>query len=157
MSIRTLKDWQDGIREYAESKGFTWTKAEIDTMLLRLISEVCEAAEAARDIPIKKRIQLTFVHRKDGGEAPISVNVDLTSDGIFFDYIDVPFTGYDVLVRGKIIEEFEPDEHVAEELADTFIRLADMTKVLGIDLEEEVWEKHKKNLDRPPKHGRGRK
>ena len=45
----TIGDWQKRIKIWARSKGFTWKRAEIDTMLLRLHSEVSEAGEAARD------------------------------------------------------------------------------------------------------------
>ena len=148
----SLKDWQVGIRAYAESKGFTWTKAEIDTMFLRIISEVCEAAEAARDIPITRYIEITF---RPVGEKYNESTIKIPENAFYIPFV-VPFAN-DILVKGRIVEDFEPDEHVAEEMADVFIRLADTTKVLGIDLEAEVWKKHKKNLERPPKHGRGRK
>ena len=41
--------WQGEITRWAELKGFTWTSNDIDTMLLRIHSEVSEASEAARD------------------------------------------------------------------------------------------------------------
>lgn len=40
------------------------------------------------------------------------------------------------------------------ELADVFIRLADLAGALGLDLGAFVAEKHAFNLTRPPKHGR---
>ena len=40
-----------------------------------------------------------------------------------------------------------------EEIADMFIRLADMCGGLGIDLETEVATKHLKNCTRPYRHG----
>ena len=159
-----LSMWQAMIRDYASEKGFDWTKAEIDTMLLRIISELCEAAEAARDIPIKKKIKLIVtVHTNDILGRTLGYDnlpVEVGENGKFYVSFESPLYLDDVLtvcIDGQITEEFEPDEHVAEELADVFIRLADMTKVLGIDLETEVWTKHKKNLTRPIKHGRGRK
>jgi NTP pyrophosphatase (non-canonical NTP hydrolase) len=48
-------------------------------------------------------------------------------------------------------------DKLAEELADIFIRLANTSEVLGIDLEKEVIKKHKINTSRPPLHGRYRK
>lgn len=45
-------------------------------------------------------------------------------------------------------------EGFAFELADVFIRLADLAAALGIDLGARVAEKHAFNQTRPPKHGR---
>ena len=95
-----IKDWQYAITDYAVSHGFNWTPKDIDTMLLRLHSEVSEASEAVRD------------------------------------------------------EDFDK---LAEELADVFIRLANICEVMHIDLEEEVKKKHEINLKRPKLHGRKRK
>ena len=47
--MRTIKEWQEYIRSWAERKGFFWTRSDIDTVLLRMHSEVSEAAEAMRD------------------------------------------------------------------------------------------------------------
>ena len=99
MTGKTLKEWQSSITDWAKAKGFNWTSTDIDTMLLRIHSEVSEAAEAARDNDMR---------------------------------------------------------HVAEELADTFIRLANLAEVLGIDLDAEVQRKMQANTSRPPLHGRGR-
>lgn len=94
--MRTIKDWQVEIRAWAESKGFNWSPVNVDTMLLRLHSEVSEASEAVRDGNWR-----TF----------------------------------------------------NEELADIFIRLADLCEVMGVDLNEEVKEKMVKNYNRPYRHG----
>jgi NTP pyrophosphatase (non-canonical NTP hydrolase) len=90
---------ESSITDWAKAKGFKWAPSDIDTMLLRIHSELSEAAEAARD--------------DDMG-------------------------------------------HVAEELADTFIRLANLAEVLGIDLDAEVQRKMRANTRRPILHGRGR-
>jgi len=45
----SIREWQRKITEYAVDHGFNWTPKDIDTMLLRLHSEVSEASEAARD------------------------------------------------------------------------------------------------------------
>ena len=45
----TLKEWQEVVTAYAIDHGFCWTKDDIDTMLLRLHSEISEAGEAIRD------------------------------------------------------------------------------------------------------------
>lgn len=44
-----LKNWQYVITQVAEAHGFSWKPEEIDTVLLRIHSEVSEAAEAVRD------------------------------------------------------------------------------------------------------------
>ncbi len=45
----SIKNWQKKITKYAIDHGFNWTPNDIDTMLLRIHSEVSEASEAARD------------------------------------------------------------------------------------------------------------
>ena len=45
-------------------------------------------------------------------------------------------------------------KHFKEELADTFIRLANLCEVTGTDLEEEVTKKHIKNKNRGYLHGK---
>ena len=47
--IISIKEWQRMITKYAVDHGFNWSKGDIDTMLLRIHSEVTEASEAARD------------------------------------------------------------------------------------------------------------
>ncbi len=47
--MKSIKEWQKIITEYAVDHGFNWTPNDIDTMLLRIHSEVSEASEAARD------------------------------------------------------------------------------------------------------------
>jgi NTP pyrophosphatase (non-canonical NTP hydrolase) len=47
--LKSLKEWQIMITEYAIDKGFEWEKKDVDTMLLRIHSELSEAAEAVRD------------------------------------------------------------------------------------------------------------
>ena len=50
----SIKEWQIEITQYAIDHGFDWTPDEIDTMLLRIHSEVSEASEAARDENMKE-------------------------------------------------------------------------------------------------------
>lgn len=47
--MKSIKEWQGIITEYAVDHGFNWTPSDVDTMLLRIHSEVSEASEAARD------------------------------------------------------------------------------------------------------------
>jgi NTP pyrophosphatase (non-canonical NTP hydrolase) len=46
---RSIKKWQKIITDWAVSKGFNWSKNDVNTMLLRIHSEVSEASEAVRD------------------------------------------------------------------------------------------------------------
>jgi len=46
------------------------------------------------------------------------------------------------------------DDNFREEIADTFIRLLDLCGGLGIDIEEEIEKKARKNKNRPYKHGK---
>ena len=48
-TTRSIKEWQSIVTDWAVSKGFNWTKDDVDTMLLRIHSEVSEASEAIRD------------------------------------------------------------------------------------------------------------
>ncbi|MBU2540412.1 MAG: nucleotide pyrophosphohydrolase [Candidatus Omnitrophica bacterium] len=45
-------------------------------------------------------------------------------------------------------------ENFKEEIADTFIRLFDLSGGLNIDVEKEIMKKMKKNKKRPYKHGK---
>ena len=42
---------------------------------------------------------------------------------------------------------------VEEELADVIIRVLHTAEKNGFDMEQAVWEKHKKNMTRPHRHG----
>ena len=52
-SSRSIREWQSIVTEWAVSKGFDWTKDDVDTMLIRIHSEVSEASEAIRDEDFK--------------------------------------------------------------------------------------------------------
>ncbi len=63
------------------------------------------------------------------------------------------------LVHSELSEALEADRNgdaamVAEELADTVIRILDMCGGLEIDLEHEIVRKMKTNEGRPKKHGK---
>jgi NTP pyrophosphatase (non-canonical NTP hydrolase) len=47
--MKSIREWQKSITKCAVDRGFDWTPNDIDTMLLRIHSEVSEASEAARD------------------------------------------------------------------------------------------------------------
>jgi NTP pyrophosphatase (non-canonical NTP hydrolase) len=48
-SLRSITNWQGIVTDWAVSKGFIWTRKNVDTMLLRIHSEISEASEAVRD------------------------------------------------------------------------------------------------------------
>ena len=48
----------------------------------------------------------------------------------------------------------EDTENFKEEIADTFIRLADICGSVGIDIESEIKKKMEVNKQRPHKHGK---
>lgn len=52
ISNRSIKYWQKKITSWAKRKGFNWSKDDIDTILLRIHSEVSEASESSRDCEI---------------------------------------------------------------------------------------------------------
>ena len=45
----TIRGYQGMLNDWAEANGFKWSKKEVDTMLLRIISEAIEGSEAVRD------------------------------------------------------------------------------------------------------------
>jgi NTP pyrophosphatase (non-canonical NTP hydrolase) len=47
--MMSIKEWWKIITDYAVAHGFNWTPEDVDTMLLRIRSEVSEASEAGRD------------------------------------------------------------------------------------------------------------
>jgi NTP pyrophosphatase (non-canonical NTP hydrolase) len=48
-TMKPIREWQTTITKWAISKGFSWKRSDVNTMLVRLHSEVSEAAEAIRD------------------------------------------------------------------------------------------------------------
>jgi NTP pyrophosphatase (non-canonical NTP hydrolase) len=62
------------------------------------------------------------------------------------------------LIHSEVSEALEAyrdgnDENFREELADVAIRLLDTAEGLGINLELEMFNKHRKNMSRPYRHG----
>ena len=64
------------------------------------------------------------------------------------------------LIHSEISETLEayrqsqPLSSVAEELADTVIRILDLAEYLGMDIQSAIEEKHKINMNRPFLHGK---
>ena len=66
-----------------------------------------------------------------------------------------------MLVVAEVAEAAEANraddrQHFEEEIADTFIRLCDITGEMGIDIEKVILDKMAYNLTRPYKHGKRR-
>jgi len=64
-----------------------------------------------------------------------------------------------MLIVTEIAEAMEAHRHqddanFKEELADAFIRLLDLCGGMGIDIENEIWQKSMVNKKRPYKHGK---
>lgn len=62
------------------------------------------------------------------------------------------------LIHSEVSEALEAyrngdDANMAEELADVAIRLMDLCEAYEIDLESEIYNKHKINKKRPYRHG----
>lgn len=77
---RTIKEWQEYIMDWAERKGFIWTIEDIDTVLLRIHSEVSEASEAARDynfVKLGEEYADIFIRLADACEV---MNIDLEDE-----------------------------------------------------------------------------
>lgn len=55
---------------------------------------------------------------------------------------------YQVEKHGPVLANFR------EELADTVIRVLDLTEALGIDIEDEIDKKMQRNEERPYRHGK---
>jgi len=78
--ILSLKEWQKEITKEAERKGFKWTEKDIDTMLLRIISEVIEASEYARDYNLEgiaEELADIFIRLANTAEV---LNIDLEKE-----------------------------------------------------------------------------
>ena len=54
----------------------------------------------------------------------------------------------------EALRENEPWERVAEEFADTIIRIWDLAEMMGLDLDKALVIKHTRNMSRPYKHGK---
>lgn len=101
-------------------------RERVSEMLLLVVSEITEAMEALRDMPVQAHIS------------------SVTTNKVIF---RPSFAA--------IFKDGEKPEGFAIELADAVIRICDTAQTLGIDLESAIQVKMAYNLTRPNKHGRG--
>lgn len=144
LHIALLRKWLDQtelarlvaeIVSWRQRKGFRTDWLNVPEKLMLIVTELSEAMEAYRHI--EPAVLAARQNDIDGAGG--------ARDG-YFCWEDTP---QDVRDRnGPHIENFE------EELADAFIRLADLAGSLGIDLHREVAAKMAKNELRPRKHGK---
>lgn len=113
------------IVDWRQRKGFATHWQNVPEKLMLVVTELSEAMEA-------------FRHLKQPLLDVLTLGIDHSSR-----------EGYTASDEQKhYLENFK------EELADAAIRLFDLAGSLGIDLEEEINMKMRKNEGRPPKHGK---
>jgi len=105
----------------------------IPGLLMLIVGELSESIEALRN---KKRAPVNFHELEDGG-----ILYELEGGKIIRNYSKFSFDEF-------IKNTFE------DEIADTFIRLADLCGYLKIDIEKHIKAKIKYNKTRPKKHGK---
>jgi NTP pyrophosphatase (non-canonical NTP hydrolase) len=131
----SLAEIEAAIVKWREAKGFETTWLNVPEKLMLIVTELSEAMEAYRhidpDVLAAKQNSVCGMGGAWGG---------------YFCYEDVPDA---VRIKSELwLKNF------AEELSDTFVRLADLTGSLGIDLQLEVARKMAVNELRPHKHGK---
>jgi NTP pyrophosphatase (non-canonical NTP hydrolase) len=113
------------ITKWRRNKGFRTDWGNVPEKLMLIVTELSEAMEAYRHIPLDEGIAM------------------VTDDGFHVHPIapDCPKDDKNLL-------------NFSEELADTAIRLFDLATALDINLEHEIWQKMMANEERPHKHGK---
>jgi NTP pyrophosphatase (non-canonical NTP hydrolase) len=113
----------DRIAVWRERQGFSTTWLEVPAKLMLTVTELSEAMEAIRHVPLE------VLEALEGGRAgPIDIKVGPVVQGWLANF--------------------------REELADTVIRILDMTEAYGIDIEAEIARKMDINEGREYKHGK---
>lgn len=123
----TLNALADYIKEWREGKGFDTSWHSVPEKLMLIVTELAEAMEAYRHFTREALNHLELHH----GQWPSRTG---RNDS----------------------EPFARLLNFKEELADTLIRLLDLTASLGIDIEYEVAKKMAENRNRPTKHNKER-
>lgn len=125
------------IETWRISKGFATNWHNVGDKLMLLVTEMSEAYEAFRYIPEDIVCTLQNMQTPEG-----------SAQGGWLMWDDLP---------QEVQEKWTPYiDNFKEELADTFIRLADLCSSLDIDLEQEVEKKMHANEKRPWRHGKER-
>lgn len=131
-----IKELQKEIHQNNVAKGF-WEDKEtknVPELLMLCVSELSEALEAHR----KGRMNRLRVFNQDLGYARITIE-DFTEGNENLPWLKNRF-------ETEIKDTFE------DEIADTVIRLLDLSEGLGIDLETHIRLKLQYNKTRPYKH-----
>jgi len=122
------------ISNWRVSKGFRTDWLNFPEKAMLTITELSEAMEAYRHLPLEVLEALQDVSEENKGN--ISQKTKRNIPDILTD------------AQREILFNFE------EELADTFIRLLDITGSYGIDIAGAIADKMNKNERRPLKHGK---
>lgn len=133
-----IKELQKEIHQNNVAKGF-WEDKEtknVPELLMLCVSELSEALEAHR----KGRMNRLRVFNQDLGYARITIE-DFTEGNENLPWLKNRF-------ETEIKDTFE------DEIADTVIRLLDLSEGLGIDLETHIRLKLQYNKTRPYKHNK---
>lgn len=119
-----LNDVAAAIKKWRIKKGFSTSLKNCPEKLMLVVTELSEAMEAFRHLDERT---LNFCEYQ-------GISGTTTED--------IP------------VEQWEWLQNFEEELADTFIRLLDMTGSYGINISTAIMMKMAKNEDRPHKHGK---
>jgi len=115
------------IAEWSESKGWETNWWNVPEKLMLVVTELAEAMEEYRELGDAERQRLENVRKRIVTSEQHPLNYDV--------------------VRMEHYPKFRV------EIADTVIRLLNLSASLGIDIEAEIADKMKKNEKRPFKHG----
>lgn len=128
-NLKGLNEASNQIFQNNKAKGFWDKDRNVGEMLMLVTSELGEAMEA---------------HRK--GKFSNTKNLDrLINDGYSWDDSPITFSSY---FTEDVKDTFE------DEIADSIIRLLDLSAGLGIDIEKHINAKVKFNISRPKLHGK---
>lgn len=132
-----LRELCKNIETWRIGKGFATHWHNTGEKLMLIVTEVSEAYEAFRHIP------QDIIDTLQNQQEPVGA----AHRGALC-RADLP---------AEVQTQYEPVvANFKEELADIFIRLADLASSLDIDLEEEVMKKMQTNEGRPWRHGKER-
>ena len=124
-----------------------------------LINKINEIVFAVNDIELNVFGDTDEPNQKTIRDWQVDVHTNAKKHGWYDTKREVPELL--CLIHSEISEALEAyrvddQDSLREELADVAIRLLDMCEFLKIDLESEIDAKHKKNLQRPYRHGNKR-
>lgn len=120
--------------DYNKRKGFSSSPDSLILKLLLLVSEIAEATEALRD----------------GGQVKPDHNIKvmrsyIKDKGLMEDYLEY---------HKKKYKFKHAQADLREELSDLYVRLLDISAILGMDSYQEIMNKMEENEKRGFKHGR---